>query len=373
MKKNFWENFIFVTIVLVIFQLFFEEFVRYKQTEIFYRNILIFTGFLFDLIFTIEFIVRSYLALKSKKLYFYWFYQRGWVDFLSSIPLLIFNSIPNLFVYIFYANAIRSGSIRIFNILKIVKAIRIARILRLIRVMKILGKIHNAESKMAQRHTSVIATTVTFTIILVVIFHHIIFENQFDRILETRKGGYENLLFAIEEINQQLEVPIKSIAFNLFASDKYILRAYYEDILILSKVNDSDFKNFWSIDDYIKVSKNEFNLIINIADINRGIAYYNLQILFIIIFVVLSIVIIYSKHFVQNISDIVHIIYNGLTNKDYKLQVKIREEFKDDEIFKLAEYYNDVFLADKIKKEEEAKLKKDTPLTMDDILKFYKV
>lgn len=370
-KSNFWENFIFYTIILVIFQIFFEDFTKYRLTPLFYRKLLLFTGLIFDLIFTIEFFVRSYLAYKNKKLFLYWFYQRGWVDFLSSIPLLLFNSLPSIILFFKSAQSFKSG-IGILNILKIVKAIRITRILRLIRIMKIFGKIHNTESVMANRHISVISTTVTFTIIIVMLCYLFIFGNIFDRAINERNLEFKNLLEAVMEINRDLDVPLKSISFKLFYASPNILRAYYEDLIIISKVNDEIFRKYYGFEDYIIVKKYNFALYVSIVDINKSMAFLNLLIFFIINFVIFSIMTIYSRYFVQNISDIIHIIYRGLTEKDYKLEVRIREEFKDDEIFKLASYYNDVYLSEKIRREQEEREKKYTPLTLDDILKFKK-
>ena len=74
-SKNFWENFILVSIFLVIIQTFLDDYSHYALWRVSARNILLVTGFLFDLIFTIEFIVRTVIAIKNKELRLYLFYR----------------------------------------------------------------------------------------------------------------------------------------------------------------------------------------------------------------------------------------------------------------------------------------------------------
>ena len=70
------------------------------------------------------------------------------------------------------------------------------------------------------------------------------------------------------------------------------------------------------------------------------------------------------------IIDLIYIMNKGFRDKDYNLQVKIRDEYKEDEIFELAEQYNDVWLPLKLKMQKEEREKKSTTLTMEDLLKF---
>ncbi len=371
-NKNFWENFILVAIILVIIQTFLDDYSRYQHWSITARNILLLFGLLFDIIFTIEFIVRTLNAKRQGKILLYWLYQRGWVDFLSSIPLLLFNSGPSFFLLV--SGKMQEGitTIGVLNILKIVKAIRVTRILRLIRIMKIFGKIHHAESKMAQHHTATIATTAVFTIICVLIIFSLSVENPFEKAINNRINLYNKLIQNVMNINETMEIPLRPMVFKLFSEDKNLLKIYYEGFLIFSRISEEKFYRFYGIEDYVKIKNAEFLLYISIVDINKQIASVNIQNFFIIIFVVLAFMLIYTRHFVQTISDIIHIINRGIREKDYNLQVKIRKEFSEHEIFKLAEYYNDIYLPEKLRKLHEAKEKKETVLSMDDLANFKK-
>ena len=163
------ENVIIILIILVLIQTFLDEISIIRNWCISARKFLIVTGFLFDLIFTIEFILRIRSAAKKRKIKMYLMFQRGWVDFLASIPLLLLNSTPTLLVTFSSISAIGVQGAGLLNVLKIAKAIRITRILRLLRTLKIFGKIKNAKSVMAQRHIANICTTAVATIIIFLI------------------------------------------------------------------------------------------------------------------------------------------------------------------------------------------------------------
>ncbi len=91
--------------------------------------------------------------------------QRGWIDFLASIPLLLLNSFPHALALLAGAGLL-SGLGSFLNTLKVIKAIRIARILRLLRVIKLFRGIRYARSPMAQRHLSTITTIAVSILVL---------------------------------------------------------------------------------------------------------------------------------------------------------------------------------------------------------------
>ncbi len=367
---NFWENFILVSIFLVVIQTFLDDYSHYALWSVKARNILLITGFFFDLTFTIEFIVRSILAIRKKEFKLYFLYRRGWVDFLASIPLLLLNSGPSLYFLIRGYHSAGKATIGVLNVLKIVKAIRITRILRLIRIMKIFGKIHNAESKMAQRHTATIATTGVFTIVIILIIFSFFRLNLITNLYNEKREHYTKLITNIENINMDMDVPLRLLTFKLLSNDKNILKMYYINFLIFSNISEDKFQKYYAFDDYLIIKENEFKLYVDVTKINKEIASVNLENFFIIIFLVIAYMIFYTKHFVQTISDIVYIMYRGFTEDNYNLQIKIKKEYKEDEIYKLAEVYNDKWLPLKLKLKEEEKKKKESKLSIDDLLNF---
>jgi len=366
--KNILENFILVAILLVVIHTFLYEISIYYHWTIYTRNILIFSGLVFDLVFSIEFFVRTIAASKIKEKGFinYWFYERGWVDFLSSVPLLLLDSGPSVYILLSGAVAGGDGVIGTLNVLKVVKAIRVTRILRLVRILKIFGKIHNTDSKMAQHHTATLSTTVVFTVVLVLLFFSIF--NDGNGALETQKRKIQYEKFLVQK-NINNFTNIKS----LFMADKFVLSLYKGKKVIFEKIDKNTFNKSFSKDDYFILIKNGITLTISIVDIHKRIASTHLQNFFIIIFIVISIMVIYTRHFAQNISDLVHILNKGFRKKDYNLQIKIKDEFKNDEIFKLAQFYNNAYLPAKLRRihSEEEETNK-VAFSMNDLTDFNK-
>lgn len=366
--KTILENFILVAILLVVIHTFLYEISIYYHWTIYARNILIFSGLIFDLIFSIEFFIRTIAASKIQEKGFlnYWFYERGWVDFLSSVPLLLLDSGPSVYILLSGAVAGGEGVIGTLNVLKVVKAIRVTRILRLVRILKIFGKIHNTDSKMAQHHTATLSTTIVFTVVLVLVFFSMFNDGNGTHEIEKRRIQYQHFL---AETNSKNFNTIKS----LFLADQFVLSFHKGKKVIFEKINSNTFNKSFSKDDYFIISKNGIDLTISSVDIHQRIASTHLQNFFIIIFIVISIMFIYTRHFAQNISDLIHILNKGFRKKDYNLQIKIKEEFKNEEIFKLAQFYNDAYLPAKLRRihsEEEATSK--IAFSMDDLTNFNK-
>ncbi len=371
-KKDIFENFILAAIILVIFQIFLEEYSRYFHLRLSLRNFLFFTNILFDLIFSTEFILRSIWAFREKKTKEYIIYKRGWVDFISSLPLLLLDIYVLTRLYSTGNLAEAGSSIAVLNVLKVVKAIRVTRILRLIRILKIFGKIHNAESKMAQRHTQTISTIGVFSIILLLITLSFFKLNKFDNLIKNREEHYSGIIRGIENVRKTVKVPIKQIAPEILSSDRNILKFYYSKFLLFSNIDNIKSKKYYGPEDYIKIVQNEYIKYVSFIDLNKLVAGINLQNIFIIVCLILCYMVIYTKHFVQTVSDVIHVLKRGYKEKDYNLQVKIREPYKDDEIYQLAEDYNDNFLPKKIKMQKEEKEKKSSVISMDDLMDFGK-
>ena len=369
MKKNFWENLIITAIILVIIQTFLDEYSRYAHWSILARNILLFAGLFFDIIFSAEFIVRSIAGCKNKKMIRYWIYERGWVDFLSSLPLLFLNSGPSVYLLLSGHLQGEASAIGIVNVLKVVKAIRITRILRLVRIIKIFGKIQNAESPMAQHHISTISTTAVFTIIITLMAFTVI-TSPVDKNLTERKGYYEEQIDSVIYFTKNSGISQKVIINEIFEDNNNLLKLQFKNDTVISNIKDHIFDAYYNHEDYAQITYKGFAVFYSLNDINREHAFWNLQNFFIIIFVVLAFMLVYSRHFAQTVSDLIHVMNKGFRKKDYNLQVKVREEYAQDEIYKLADFYNEAYLPAKLKKIAEQDDKKTSNISMNFLQNF---
>jgi len=357
--KSFLENFILLCIILVLIQTFLSEYAIFMNWQGVRLKFILIAGLIFDFIFTIEFFTR-YISAKGKRKK-YLFYERGWIDFLSSLPLLLLNSAPS--VYLLYAGSNESLvlSISVLNILKVIKALRVTRILRLIRVMKIFGKIHNTGSVMAQHHISQISTITTMGVIVVAMIMSVFNINPYGSLVKERAETYENILKLTEmqdEITREM----------IFEKDKYLVELYDGPILLYS--NPENYTNYMINqeinDNFIDISYNSIIGTVYIGDIVNKSALLNLVFFGIIILQILFILIFYSSHFVQKITDPIFIMNKGFKKKDYNLQVKIPDWYKDHEIYETAKFYNDKYLPAKAVKLNERK----SSISLDDLDNF---
>jgi hypothetical protein len=324
------------------------------------------------LLFTIEFITRSINAGKNNRLFVYWFYRRGWVDFIAAVPLLILNSGPLVILTFLTGTAEGIAAVGVLNILKVVKAIRVTRILRLIRVMKIFGKIRNAESKMAQHHTAAVSTTAVAVILAVLIIFAFALGDPIENSLNERKGYYRDLSARVFGMVGKDEESKKEIVENVFNGDSRILKLYQRDRLLFSRVNEEDWSLKYSSEDYFEIQNSGFTIFVTAVDINKNRAQNSIMIFSVIIVLVFGLMLIYTKHFVQTISDVLFILLRGFKEKGYSLQVKIPKEYTDHEIFQLSAFYNDKFLPAKLKRLHNEKAKMKSQLSMNDLIKFKK-
>lgn len=353
------ENFIIVAIVLVIVQTFLHEYSRVAHWSLRTRNILTISGFVFDLIFSVEFIVRLTASIRrGDGAMAYINFGRGWVDLLSSLPLLLLDSGPALFLLLFATGQQEAAAgIGVLNVLKVVKAVRVTRILRLLRVIKIFGKIHNAESSMAQHHSASISTVSVFSIVITLMVLAVFDQDAMHKRIEEREKYYTALLQHTEK------APVEALR-----ADTHVIRLespeYNE-----SFADDEYITSHFSGEDLLVVTAGSSTLTVSIADIHAEIASMHIHYFVIIIAVVLAIMLFYTRHFVQTISDPLHIMNRGFRKRDYNLQVKIQEAWQSDEVFQLARFYNEHYLPAKQKKVEEESTA-DRDLSMDDLLNF---
>jgi len=358
------ESIVTVIIVLVIIQTFLEDFAVVQGWSQQRQRILLFTGFFFDLFFTVEFLVRLYNSMTRRAAAKYLFRERGWIDFLASVPLLMLSSGPPVLAYLFAETAIL-GFGGILNMLKLIKAIRIARILRLLRIVKIFRSIKYADSPMAQRHMARIITISTTIIVFCFAGYSILGE-------AVPTVGVDSSAHAVE---QHLTAKIEESDAETVRDDLGILGEYASIIrrggeTMHARYDTSYYRENFQVGDYALKRRGETEVIFDRRIIMEALAksraWQNLFFFGVVVLMIMVYLVFYSPHFALTVSDPIHVMYRGLSERDYNLEVKIPEPYAEDDVFRLADAYNEVFLPLK-DRTQEVEAPEQSELKLDDI------
>ncbi len=335
----FFENFIVIAILLVLVQTFLEDFALLIDWKWNVRRIMVFTGFAFDLIFTIEFLVRLFYALLDGKVKEYMTKRRGWVDLIASVPLLMLNSGPATLSIIAGGSFLGLGGM--LNVLKVIKAIRIARILRLLRVLKVFKQIKYADSVMAQRHvakvTSICISVFVFSLFLITIFAAPLglpsIEQKYD---EQHLNTAELIDASLKGSDLSLET-IRTI-------DPSILLIRKSGETVYSAMNNRDFNALFGPGEYKYVQIGDLEVYFDMRELQKFQAKDNIVFFIIIIVLVIVFLVYYSPHFAITVSDPIHVMRRGFEEPSYNLEVRVPDRYSDDDVFKLSKLYNEVYL-----------------------------
>jgi hypothetical protein len=339
---RFFEGIVTVVILLVIVQTFLDDFAVVMSWAEEHRRMLLFTGFAFDFFFTVEFLVRFYNAILRRRAAFYIVHEKGWIDFLASIPLLMFSSGPPVLSYLLQEAALLQFG-GILNMLKLVKAIRIARILRLLRIVKIFKNIKYADSPMAQRHISKIIT-ISITIIVLSMFAYSVLDERIDAIgadaaiIERQTQLVHSLseddpLKVIERADPQREGLL------LIKKSGSVLYSRFDDNYLKSQFEPGDFRLYEEKDVEVFFDSRATNLVLE-----RDQSWRSLFFFAIVLLLVFTYLLVYSPHFAITVTDPIHVMRRGFQENDYNLEVRVPEIYRGDDIFKMAELYNNEYL-----------------------------
>lgn len=283
----------FMTLVLIL-QLILQEFALFSilsvsaSWEAIYNFFWIF-ALGCDIYFTLDFFVRLISARIHKKERHYWIQEGGWIDFLTSIPMLLFISLP-FFIMQFIDEPWPIDK----NPMAIVETIALFRFLKFLKLTKLFSK---KTSHMTTRHIKRLYITGILAFTLFAVFC----------------GTFINigLLYLLPSIDGEF----------LYLQGGFIL----------------------------------FQLPINLIIILCSLG----SLLFLKI---------YATHFTKTVVNPIMAMKNGFEIKDYTRMAAIPEKYKEDEIFLLANAFNNRWLPAKLRKLQNSSEVKVT-LKSEDILK----
>lgn len=337
------ENLVVFAIILVLIQTFLEDLAILLAWPWDVRRVLVFAGFGFDLFFTAEFLIRFFAALSRRRAAHYLLNERGWIDFLASIPLLLLNSGPAAF-------ALMAGGVPILgfggilNVLKVVKAIRIARILRLLRLLKIFRRIKNTDSTMAQRHVA----TITTLAVVVFVFSLLgfAFAETFLELpsLDTDRQERAFPIVDLIETRNLADPANRQELQDLMRVEQDVLQVRRGNELVYDRYEPAYYERFFGPGDYDYLVQGEVSVFFDLRPVAQDGARANLLHFLIIVLIVGIYLFYYSGHFALTVSDPITIMRRGMQEKGYNLEVLVPREYANDEVYRLAGLYNEVYL-----------------------------
>ncbi len=360
---SFLEGLVIVAILLVLVQSFLDDLSVLLDWSWDTRLTLLYAAFVLDLFFCIEFFCRFYFARVEGRARRYMTRGLGWVDLIASVPLLLFSSGPLVLAGL-TGGAVIGGTTRMLNLLKVVKAIRIARVLRLLRTLKLFKRIRKVDAAMAQRHVTRAATTAASVVILVAVGFTAVDVAVGIPGLETdqerRLAGIAPYVDArgLTEESAQAEL-------ELFAEQEPLLLVAREDgEPRYSRYTDEEYRELFGPHDYIYAETAGTEVFLDLRPLHRAGARIGMLFFFAVLFIVVGYLVLYAPHFAVTVSDPIHVMRRGMEEDSYNLAVHIDPRFRSDEVFRLADSYNRVFLPLKDRNRGEGA---SSDLSVDDI------
>jgi len=337
---NFFEGFIVVAILFALLQTFFEDFAIVAGWSWSTRRMLVYTGFGFDLLFTIEFLVRLFFALSRRHAFEYLVHERGWIDFLASIPLLLLNSGPEVLSLL--GGVSLAGAVGGYtSMLSIVKAIRMARILR---VLKLLRQIRNTESTTAQRHISKVSIIGVSVFVFVILgFGLLDAFIPLPTISDTYGQVPQRIISYVNAADLGAEGNEASLA-QYAASEPMLLLVKSADSTRYSRFGNEYYATYFGPSDYIYLSSGKLGFYFDVRALNADQSLNNLVTFGAILLLVILMLLAYGTHFARTVTDPVHVMRRGMSEGAYNLEARIPVRYATDEIFQLAELYNSHYL-----------------------------
>ena len=226
---------------------------------------------------------------------------------------------------------------------------------------------------MAQQNVLTVTTIVIMSIILFLITVKIL---ETIHILPSKIKDIEKREISIKENFEKLHAVLDEKDFintmkltSKFYDNIYLIeyknKILYNDLTNKNPIDitkkDESISIYQTINDNLKIVFTRENFL-------KEEALANLLNFFLIIFIMLVLLLIYTRHFALTISDPVYVMRQGFDNIDYTLAVKIPKYYEKNDMFLLANSFNNRWLPAKIRKLNEIR-NKSSKLSFNEVFK----
>ncbi|MFP4509506.1 MAG: ion transporter [Spirochaetaceae bacterium] len=337
------ENVVLIAIVLVILQSFLEDTAEILDWSWSTRRTLLYSALILDAFFSVEFLTRFYFAFVNGNAGHYIKHERGWIDLVASLPLLLLASGPQV-AALLAGGAPVIGAGRTLNLLKVIKAIRIARVLRLLRALKLFRKIKHVDSIVTQKHVGRLASLTVTTLVSVLMLFSII--DILADLPGVERTFREQTLNVAEHISEEgLSDERSQTAIERFADyERAILVVRESGNTRYARYTDEELSRRFGPSDYTLITHDDVEVFLSMRQILRDQARDNLVYFLVIIAIIGVLLFVYAPYFCMTVSDPAYVMTRGMREPGYNLQVADTDSDVPDEITRLAVAYNEEYL-----------------------------
>lgn len=287
-------------------------------------------GFFLDLYFTSEFLARLGLALGEGRAGSYLGRERGWLDFLAGAPLLVLASGPWAVDLLFGTGLVTAG---------LLAAARIARALRLLRPARLAFGLRDGAPGMAARHASLLTFLGSALLALGLAAAALTaplrpgLERELGRRQELTAAGLQQ---AAARRAAWLPAAVRSAPSLLVVREG---RA-----TLYSRHSDAVYDREFAAGDYRYLRAGDLELFFDIRPAVSEAAAQDLLFQLLVLLLLAGLFGFYAPHFARVVTDPLEVMRRGLTEDGFNLQVRVPEDRREEEVFRLAREYNEHWL-----------------------------
>jgi hypothetical protein len=231
------------------------------------------------------------------------------------------------------------------NVLKVIKAVRIARVLRLLRLARLFRSIRYAGSPMAQRHLSTI-TTISVTILViwllvVSLLGHLGIFRGIDASVLDRQAGIARHIAEAGPDPRRLENRAASVA---VLEPTLLVVRQQGGAKVWTRFDDSYYAERLLPEEYGYFAANGVEAFFDQRPLAAAQARETIIYFAAIVLILLAYLFLYSPLFALWVTDPIHVMQRGMSEREYNLEVKVPPGHEEEDVFALARSYNAVFL-----------------------------
>ncbi|GEM_PF-6876462 len=304
------------------------------------RYVLLLVGFGLDVFFTVEFLTRFYAATLHRRLGRYLLRERGWVAFLSSIPVVVLFSGPAV-IAVTIGGLPLSGLAGVFGT---AAAFRIAALLRILRVLPVFEGGHESAVLTARRHgglaTSLAVNAIVVIAVITTLWSSFIDPSGVERNAERRYAATVQHLAGHNAARAENGAELERVT----GMEPAILIVRSNQRTQYSRYENTYYERQFGPVDFGYLEEGRTAVFFDIRPLNATVAQTTLVFLSMALVAVALMGFVYQRRFARSVVYPLVMMRRGLEDWEYSRAVEVPERYADEESFRLARAYNETVI-----------------------------